>query len=470
MQRKRNAVYGQKEEVTSKRKCLMDFQTFVKEKVMVASPDPQQVLTVKRKKMNQVQSVRSEITHSTIRPVEEASIKFIPSQDLLSHCSELGDVNTFHDIAAKTRASGKGIEIAMVQETTSFELTTSSFSPLDTLSCQLTAPGSSEPVECTITPTQSGGCSISYTPAVRGPHQMRITVGGTDIPNSPFTIHVYPTPEMRGKQISTITKLNSPQGVAVSKSGDVVVSEGNDCITLLNRHGIKKRTFGSTGSDKEQFQSPMGIAFTHDNRLLVVDCGNHRVQMFTLEGKFTKSVGQKGNGRLQFSYPQGIAVHHSSSKVFIADTYNHRIQVLNDNLTYSHMFGSRDSENGQFNEPVDVACDSHGNVYVVDASNEHVQVLTSSGQFIDKFSGPLRPSAIAIDSMNTVYVCDDSSSTQSVQIFNSKRQFIKHLNFRSSPRSTKGLIAELVLLHGLAVDYAGNLLLALPNCNEVAIY
>ena len=264
----------------------------------------------------------------------------------------------------------------MAHETSTFELTSSLPLNLDALSCQLTAPGSSEPVECTITPTQSGGCSISYTPAVRGPHQMRITVGGTDIPNSPFTIHVYPTPEMRGEQIGTITELNFPHGVAVSKSGDVVVSEGTNGITVFNRDGSTKRTFGSAGSDKGQFQSPMGIALTLDNHLLVVDMGNHRVQMFTLEGKFVKSVGREGNGQLQFSSPQGITVHPSSCQVFIADTGNHRIQVLNDDLTYSHEFGCND---GQFNRPLDVACDSHGNVYAVDTLNDCVQVFTSSG-------------------------------------------------------------------------------------------
>ena len=270
----------------------------------------------------------------------------------------------------------------MAHKTSTFELTSSLPLNLDALSCQLTVPGSSEPVECTITPTQSGGCSISYTPAVRGPHQMRITVGGTDIPNSPFTIHVYPTPEMRGEQIGTITPLNFPQGVAVSKSGEVVVSEGNNRITVFNRDGGKKRSFGSAGSDKGQFQFPMGITFTHDNHLLVVDGGNHRVQMFTLEGKFIKSVGQEENGQLQFSSPQGITVHPSSRQVFIADTDNHRIQVLNNDLTYSHEFGRKSStsgyrhrlKNNEFDTPVDVACDSHGNVYVVDALNNRVQV------------------------------------------------------------------------------------------------
>ena len=363
----------------------------------------------------------------------------------------------------------KGKEITMAHLTSTLELTTSSSLPLnlDALSCQLTAPGSSEPVECTITPTQSGGCSISYTPAVCGPHQMRITVGGTDIPNSPFTIHVYPTQEMRGEQIYTIAGVTNPQDVAVSKSGEVVVSEGNNRITVLNRDGSKKRSFGSTGSDKRQFHYPMGVAFTHDNHLLVVDKRNHRVQMFTLEGKFVESVGQKGNGQLQFSSPQGITVHPSSHQVFIADTDNHRIQVLNDDLTYSHEFGHEGIYIGQFNTPCDVACDSHGNVYVADTGNNRVQVLTSSGQFIDTISPctSTLPTGIAIDSMNTVYISDGYT----VSVFDSKRKFTKYFTIKNKQKFSYVMYRNWQSA-GLAVDYTGNLLHVLPDYETIAIF
>ena len=247
VQRNSHVVSGQIEEAASKCQQLLAFQKFVEEEVMAASP--QQVLTVKHQKVEHVRSVKSKVSSSNLQPMEAANIGFSANKDLLSCTSKLGDVYTL-DIQRK------GNEITTAFENTSFELITSSSLPLpiNALSCQLTAPGSSEPVECTITPTQSGGCSISYTPAVRGPHQMRITVGGTDIPNSPFTIHVYPTPEMRGERIGTIvfSKLNFPHGVAVSKSGEVVVSEGNDCITVINREKTGKKTFRLAGSDEGQ--------------------------------------------------------------------------------------------------------------------------------------------------------------------------------------------------------------------------
>ena len=161
-------------------------------------------------------------------------------------------------------------------------------------------------------------------------------------------------------------------------------------------------------------------------------------------------------------------MHPSSCQVFIADTDNHRIQVLNNDFTYSHEFGRKGSGNGQFNAPVDVACDYHGNVYIADTWNNRVQVLTSSGQFIDTLSTDTctlqYPTGIAIDSMNTVYVGGSSSVLSSViLVFNSKRQFIKCLDSDFTLFSRQSL-------QGIAVDYTGNLLRALPSEGAVAIY
>ena len=80
---------------------------------------------------------------------------------------------------------------------------------LDQLSCQLTDLNSQH-VECSITSTQPGMVTVSYTPTLRGAHQLKITVGDTDIPGSPFTVHVLPSLEMRGVPINTITRVHDP--------------------------------------------------------------------------------------------------------------------------------------------------------------------------------------------------------------------------------------------------------------------
>ena len=59
-----------------------------------------------------------------------------------------------------------------------------------------------------------------------------------------------------------------------------------------------------------------------------------------MDGDHIASVGKKGSGPLQFNYPEGIAISPITGLVYIADWNNHRIQVLNPDLTFSHSFGS----------------------------------------------------------------------------------------------------------------------------------
>ena len=112
-------------------------------------------------------------------------------------------------------------ESSTAGQMTSIELSSNTTSALpspliDQLSCQLTDPNSLR-VECSITSTQPGMATVSYTPTLCGAHQLKITVGDTDIPGSPFTVRVLSSLEMRGVPINTITGVRYPWGVAVSE-------------------------------------------------------------------------------------------------------------------------------------------------------------------------------------------------------------------------------------------------------------
>ena len=342
---------------------------------------------------------------------------------------------------------------------------------LDKLSCQLTDPNSQH-VECSITSTQPGMATVSYTPTLRGAHQLKITVGDvdTDIPGSPFTVHVLPSLEMRGMPIHAITGVHSPWGVAVSESGEVVVSEyEGHCISVFDREGKKIRTFGSYGSNKGQFKYPRGVSITSDNHILVVDSCNHRIQMFTMEGEFEKSVGELGNETLKFRYPVGIAVH-PSGLVFVVDEFNYRIQVLSPDLHFINKlpFGSEGSGPGQFNHPSDVAYDNSGKVYVTDCFTHRVQSITAGGQFISSFGskgsqpGQLyHPSGICIDSTDTVYVTDENHRVSAFR----NGKFLKCFGKRGTG------VGELKHPNGIAVDNTtGNLYVCDDFNHRVVVY
>ena len=374
---------------------------------------------------------------------------------------DLEELLSVHFPSSLVQITGEGKEVAVLGQETTIRLSNPSQDtlslpfPIEQLSCQLTNPKSKH-VPCHITHTQPGVCTLTFTPILLGPHQLKITIRGNDIPGSPFIIRVLSSammrmvPENRGVVQGTIHGVNVPYGVAVSNSGEVAVSESyGDCISVYSREGKHIRSFGSQGSNNGQFDYPYGVAITSDNHILIADRGNHRIQMLTLEGRFVKSVGQKGMGQLQFDHPSGIAVH-PSGKVFVADRYNHRIQVLNSDLSYSHMFGSQDRVPGQFSYPHGVAINSSGVVYVTDKYNHRVQLFTADRQFISSFGSEgsqhgqlFLPRGICVDSTNTVYVTD---SNHRVSVYTSSGQFIKCFGTQGSGEG------ELDYPKGVAVD------------------
>ena len=104
----------------------------------------------------------------------------------------------------------------------------------------------------------------------------------------------------------------------------------------------------------------------------MVDCRNYCIQKFTPDGQFISAVGREGSKHLEFDRPRGIAINLLNKKLYVADQHNHRIQILNPDLTFCGSFGSRGSGNGEFDNPSEVACDSTGNVYVTDSSNNRI--------------------------------------------------------------------------------------------------
>ena len=198
----------------------------------------------------------------------------------------------------------------------------------------------------------------------------------------------------------------------------MVAERGAHRITRLNKAGKKVRSFGTKGAKEGQFTYPRGVAITNDGHILVTD--DHQLQKLTTDGVCIKSVGssKSGSGRLQFTYPAGITVHPTTGQIFVADFQNNCIQVLNDDLTFSHTITR--SGNKQFNSPCDVALDNEGYLYVAESHNHCITKLTTKGWNITRFgsagSDPGQlfcPSSLTINN-NLVYVTEEGNNRVSI--------------------------------------------------------
>ena len=70
----------------------------------------------------------------------------------------------------------------------------------------------------------------------------------------------------------------------------------------------------------------MGIALRPKGDLVASVINTHQLAVFTPNGAFQRTICEFGSGQGKFNWPEGIA--GSGSRVFVADTWNERVQVL----------------------------------------------------------------------------------------------------------------------------------------------
>jgi len=239
-----------------------------------------------------------------------------------------------------------------------------------------------------------------------------------------------------------------PRGVAVAPDGTVYVADtGNHRIQVFGADGTFLGKWGSEGSGNGQFKYPEGVAVAPDGAVYVADTGNHRIQVFRVQSLGTSTPTPSSPTHTssppmptptqlpqpsippsyrafqfaigaqapigQFYDPRSVAVAPDGT-VYVADTYNHRIQRFSASGAFLGTWGARGSGDGQFDSPHGVAVAPDGTVYVADTLNHRIQRFSADGTFLGKWgsegSGDGRfeyPEGVAVAPDGTVYVADD---------------------------------------------------------------
>jgi DNA-binding beta-propeller fold protein YncE len=119
--------------------------------------------------------------------------------------------------------------------------------------------------------------------------------------------------------------LAGPQGVAVTDRFVYVADTGNHRILRFARDtGQLERTFGP-----DRFlRGPQGVAVSTDGSVWVADTGNHRIVHLSANLRNLRDTfGSRGTGPLRFDLPHTLAAR--GARLYVADTFNHRVQVFN---------------------------------------------------------------------------------------------------------------------------------------------
>lgn len=215
-------------------------------------------------------------------------------------------------------------------------------------------------------------------------------------------------------------KLVEPIGVAGSADGTIFVSDSKQKkIFGYDANGSLRIAIGN----KDEFQNPAGLAVNNElGRLYVVDSYGHRVRVFSVKGEPLFQFGRNGSGDGEFHFPSNIAIDRRNGNVYVVDTMNFRIQVFDKDGKFLKKFGEIGDRPGNFSRPKGIGVDSEGHVYVVDAAFDNFQILDENGTpllFIGSAGtepGYFQlPAGLYIDEKDRIYITDSMNGR--IQVF-----------------------------------------------------
>lgn len=192
--------------------------------------------------------------------------------------------------------------------------------------------------------------------------------------------------------------LNVPSAIALAPDGALVVAEtGSHTIKRVELQSGRvvviagtenKAGFADGNGVAALFNAPVGVAVASDGTIFVADTYNDRIRAIDAGGQVRTIAGgdepgyrdaATGEGA-RFDTPCGIAVDLDGTLV-VADTGNHRLRRVSvgGEVTTIAGSGAQDVFDGtpqeaSFNEPMSIAVDSDGTVYVADAGGSAVRV------------------------------------------------------------------------------------------------
>ena len=262
-----------------------------------------------------------------------------------------------------------------------------------------------------------------------------------DLPNPYRTIENFlKMPEGR--------KWGSTSGVGVDRDGKSLwVAErcgANSCldskldpILKFDANGTLVKSFGSG-----TMVFPHGLTMDRDGNIWVTDGQDnrprlargappnsplppapatiigHQVFKYGPDGKLLMTLGKQGGGRdaEYFYQPNAVAIA-TDGDIFVSEGHSDaedapaRVLKFDKSGKFIKSWGKRGSGPGEFIQPHALAFDSKGRLFVGDRSNNRIQIFDQDGNYLAEWTQFSRPSGIAIDPQDTIYVADSESGS-----------------------------------------------------------
>ena len=282
---------------------------------------------------------------------------------------------------------------------------------------------------------------------------------------------------------ATSAELSYPLALAVDNAGNLYIADNGDSAIrkVTARTGIITTVAVISGAGALSLR---GIALDSAGNLYIADQGNYVHKLDTATGVMTTlagtgAAGYSGDGgpaaQAKLNFPEAVAVDNAGN-VYIADTGNYRVRrvdagtgiittVVGDGVEGTA--GDFGPASGAQINPVAIAIDSAGNIYIADTYNSRIRKITASTGIITTLAD-VATNALTVDGAGNLYfpaggtlLGSSSGEYTTVERLDAAISAVTTVagNSTSGYSGDGGLAtaAELNLIFGVALDSAGNI-------------
>lgn len=221
--------------------------------------------------------------------------------------------------------------------------------------------------------------------------------------------------------------LTLPTGLAVDADDQIYIMD--NAASVIKRFDPCKTSFevlpciGGAGGNVRQFKNAHGIAISCRGDLFVADTDNSRVQIFSLKGLALRRVlGPKFKVKDQELtwLPYDVAVS-SDNHAFVTDYGNGLVHVFDHTGRWLAAYDGSGADEPPLERPTAIAIDRNNRLYVVAENKNYVSVLDRDGKFLERLSFANQvtdrfcPVAVAVDASGNI--CISETTTRRIFFF-----------------------------------------------------
>ena len=225
---------------------------------------------------------------------------------------------------------------------------------------------------------------------------------------------------------ATLSTASTSETIISFASTGSAVLDGDYEANYIGKGAVTTVAGGNgSGSAANQVDSPKGITIDDLGNLYVTERNNHRVQKWApgaTVGITVAGGNGQGDAANQLNQPMDVAID-ANGDIYVADQLNHRIQKwvsgATSGTTVAGVSGTSGSAQNQLNEPLGIALDAAGNLYVADGQNYRIQKWQSGASTGSTVAGGngygsnanqlAIPGSIAFDASGDMYLTDGNN-------------------------------------------------------------